>query len=121
MISTANYEARKYGVRAAMPGFIAVKLCPHLKFIKLDFQKYQAAAAQARAVFSKFDASYCSRGLDEASLCITQYCATACLSATQVLSLCMCLFKPEPLVIHLHIAFKHLLNVDCAGSRTAKD
>ncbi|TQD98199.1 hypothetical protein C1H46_016153 [Malus baccata] len=28
MISTANYEARKFGVRAAMPGFIARKLCP---------------------------------------------------------------------------------------------
>lgn len=28
MISTANYEARKYGVRSAMPGFIARKLCP---------------------------------------------------------------------------------------------
>lgn len=28
MISTANYEARKYGVRSAMPGFIAKKLCP---------------------------------------------------------------------------------------------
>ena len=32
MISTANYEARLYGVRAAMPGFIALKLCPHLVF-----------------------------------------------------------------------------------------
>ena len=28
MITTANYEARKYGVRSAMPGFIALKLCP---------------------------------------------------------------------------------------------
>jgi hypothetical protein len=28
---TSNYEARKYGVRAAMPGFIAIKLCPHVR------------------------------------------------------------------------------------------
>lgn len=83
MISTANYEARKYGVRAAMPGFIAMKLCPHLKFIKSNFQKYEEAAAQAREVFSKFDASFCSRGLDEASLCITQYCTQTGFSATQ--------------------------------------
>jgi len=40
MISTANYEARKYGVRAAMPGFIAVKLCPQLIFVNSDFAKY---------------------------------------------------------------------------------
>ena len=31
MISTANYKAREYGVRSAMPGFIAKQLCPHLK------------------------------------------------------------------------------------------
>jgi DNA polymerase kappa len=33
MISTANYLARKYGVRSAMPGFIAKKLCPNLILI----------------------------------------------------------------------------------------
>lgn len=32
MISTANYVARKFGVRSAMPGFIARKLCPQLIF-----------------------------------------------------------------------------------------
>jgi DNA polymerase kappa len=40
MISTANYEARKFGVRAAMPGFIARKLCPDLIFVPVDFTKY---------------------------------------------------------------------------------
>lgn len=40
MLSTANYEARKFGVRAAMPGFIARKLCPELLFVPVDFQKY---------------------------------------------------------------------------------
>lgn len=84
MISTANYEARKYGVRAAMPGFIAVKLCPHLKFIKLNFSKYEKAAAQARAAFAKFDPSYCVRSLDEATLRITDYCTRTGFSATQV-------------------------------------
>ena len=37
MISTANYEARKHGVRSAMPGFIAKKLCPNLVFVAPDF------------------------------------------------------------------------------------
>lgn len=33
-------QARKYGVRAAMPGFIARKLCPELIFVPTDFKKY---------------------------------------------------------------------------------
>jgi DNA polymerase kappa len=41
MISTANYEARKFGVRSAMPGFIARKLCPSLVFIPCNFEKYK--------------------------------------------------------------------------------
>lgn len=41
MISTANYEARKYGVRSAMPGFIARKLCPSLVFIPCNYEKYK--------------------------------------------------------------------------------
>lgn len=36
-----HLQARKYGVRSAMPGFIALKLCPQLVFVKPDFQKYQ--------------------------------------------------------------------------------
>jgi DNA polymerase kappa len=42
MISTANYVARRYGVRAAMPGFIAKKLCPELVFVHLHFDKVLA-------------------------------------------------------------------------------
>jgi DNA polymerase kappa len=37
MISTANYVARKFGVRSAMPGFIAQKLCPNLILIPNHF------------------------------------------------------------------------------------
>lgn len=33
-------QARKFGVRAAMPGFIALKLCPGLIFVPTDFKKY---------------------------------------------------------------------------------
>lgn len=48
MISTANYVARRFGVRSAMPGFIALKLCPQLTFVKTDFQKYVAASQETR-------------------------------------------------------------------------
>jgi len=41
MLTTSNYLARKFGVRAAMPGFIAKKLCPQLVIVPPNFQKYR--------------------------------------------------------------------------------
>ena len=40
MLSTSNYAARKFGVRAAMPGFIAKKLCPNLVIVPSNMEKY---------------------------------------------------------------------------------
>lgn len=71
MISTASYEARKYGVRSAMPGFIGLKLCPGLKFVKHNFEKYSAASAQGKEVFSRYDPHLAMMSLDEAYLDIT--------------------------------------------------
>jgi DNA polymerase kappa len=39
MICTANYRARKFGVRSAMPGFIAKVLCPDLVFVTTNFER----------------------------------------------------------------------------------
>ncbi len=39
--STSNYLARQFGVRAAMPGFIARQLCPNLIIVPCDFEKYR--------------------------------------------------------------------------------
>lgn len=47
--STSNYHARKYGVRAAMPGFIAKKLCPSLVIVPLNFDKYRAVSEEVRS------------------------------------------------------------------------
>lgn len=74
MISTANYEARKYGVRSAMPGFIAKQLCPHLVFVAPNFKKYTAAAKVVRGIFARYDPAFRPASLDEAYLDITEYC-----------------------------------------------
>ena len=42
VLTTANYEARKYGVRSAMPSYIAKKLCPQIILLPLNFPKYVA-------------------------------------------------------------------------------
>ena len=41
MLSTSNYEARKYGVRSAMPGFIGKELCPELIIVSPNYDKYK--------------------------------------------------------------------------------
>ncbi|XP_057963778.1 DNA polymerase kappa isoform X2 [Malania oleifera] len=74
MISTANYEARRFGVRAAMPGFIARKLCPQLIFVPTDFEKYTHYSALTRKVFQKYDPNFMAASLDEAYLDITEVC-----------------------------------------------
>lgn len=43
--STSNYVARRFGVRSAMPGFIAKKLCPQLKIVHGSFDKYREASS----------------------------------------------------------------------------
>ncbi|KAK7478420.1 hypothetical protein BaRGS_00030345 [Batillaria attramentaria] len=75
MLSTSNYEARKYGVRAAMPGFIGRKLCPQLILVPLNFPKYHEVSAQVREVFSDYDANFCPMSLDEAYLDFTSHLA----------------------------------------------
>lgn len=74
MISTANYEARKFGVRAAMPGFIACKLCPELIFVRTDFKKYTYYSDLTRKVFRNYDSNFMAASLDEAYLDITEVC-----------------------------------------------
>ncbi len=52
VVSTASYEARKYGIHSAMPSSEAYRLCPHAIFIQPDHARYSAAS---RAVFDIFD------------------------------------------------------------------
>lgn len=73
MLSTSNYLARRYGVRAAMPGFIGKKLCPGLVIVPCDFSKYKATSKVVRSVLYQYDADVSMAGLDEAYLDITAH------------------------------------------------
>lgn len=73
MLSTSNYLARKFGVRAAMPGFIAKKLCPELTIVTPNYTKYTRVSKEVRAILVQYDSDYCSMSLDEAYLDITQH------------------------------------------------
>ena len=73
MLSTSNYPARKYGVRAAMPGFIAKKLCPQLVIVPLNFDKYRQVSSQVREILAEYDQNFVPMSLDEAYLDLTDY------------------------------------------------
>merc|ERR1719187_1859508 len=73
MLSTSNYRARRFGVRAAMPGFIAKKLCPDLVIIPTNMAKYAAVSDIVREVFKQYDPNFAPMSLDEAYLDITDY------------------------------------------------
>ncbi|MEY4246293.1 MAG: polymerase [Verrucomicrobiota bacterium] len=68
VLTTANYEARKYGCRSAMPVFKALALCPHLVLVPVRFALYQSASLQIRAIFSRFTDLIEPLSLDEAYL-----------------------------------------------------
>ncbi|CAG8534187.1 7322_t:CDS:10 [Ambispora leptoticha] len=73
MLTTANYEARKFGVRSAMPGFIAKRLCPQLILVPCHFEKYTEVSKEVQKVFAKYDPQFAAMSLDEAYLNITDY------------------------------------------------
>lgn len=69
--TTASYEARKYGVRSAMPGWKAKELCPHIIFVKPRFDAYKEASIQIRAIFQRYTDLIEPLSLDEAFLDVT--------------------------------------------------
>lgn len=68
VISTANYPARKYGVRSAMPTAMALKLCPQLKVIPGRYDAYKEASVHIREIFSRYTSLIEPLSLDEAYL-----------------------------------------------------
>ena len=73
MLATSNYVARRFGVRAGMPGFIGKKLCPELKIIAGSYDKYKSVSRVVRDIFYEYDPEFSPMGLDEAYINITQH------------------------------------------------
>ncbi len=71
VISTANYPARKFGVRSAMPTGMALKLCPHLTLLPGRFDAYKEASNHIREIFSRYTSRIEPLSLDEAYLDVT--------------------------------------------------
>ncbi len=71
VVSAASYEARKFGVKSAMSGQQAKKLCPELIFVKPHFSRYRQVSDQIRKIFHEYTDLVEPLSLDEAFLDVT--------------------------------------------------
>ena len=83
VVCAASYEARKFGVRSAMPAVRAERLCPNAVFLTPDFPRYRAVSRQVRDVFRRHTDLIEPLSLDEAYLDVTEN-KTGLPTATQV-------------------------------------
>ena len=83
VVCAASYEARKFGVRSAMPAVRAERLCPSATFLPPDFPRYRAVSSQVREIFKRHTDLIEPLSLDEAYLDVSEN-KTGLPTATQV-------------------------------------
>jgi len=71
VVAAASYEARKFGVKSAMSGYLAKKRCPELIFVKPRFDRYKEISKKIRAIFYDYTELVEPLSLDEAYLDVT--------------------------------------------------
>jgi DNA polymerase-4 len=72
VVAAASYEARRFGVRSAMPMAHAVRLCPHLAIVRPEFKKYRAVSLRVFAIYREVTPLVEPLSLDEAYLDVTE-------------------------------------------------
>ncbi|GBQ27469.1 DNA polymerase IV [Gluconacetobacter sacchari] len=72
VVAAASYEARRHGVRSAMPSVTARRKCPDLVFVPPRFEVYRAVSAQIHAIFARYTTLIQPLSLDEAYLDVTE-------------------------------------------------
>jgi DNA polymerase-4 len=72
VVAAASYEARKFGVRSAMPSVTAKRQCPDLIFVKPRFEVYKTVSQQIREIFAEHTPIIEPLSLDEAYLDVTE-------------------------------------------------
>jgi len=72
VVCAASYEARKFGVRSAMPVVQAERACPHAVFVPPDFSRYRAVSKNVREIFLRHTDLVEPLSLDEAYLDVTE-------------------------------------------------
>lgn len=84
VLTTANYAARKFGCRSAMPVFKALELCPHLTLVPVRFDVYRAESSRIRSIFGRFTHQIEPLSLDEAYLDVSHLRTAAAAIAREI-------------------------------------
>ncbi|MDR2652627.1 MAG: DNA polymerase IV [Prevotellaceae bacterium] len=71
VVSTASYEARKFGVHSAMSSVVAKRLCPNLIFVHSNFDEYKKVSNQIKSILSEYTDLIEPLSIDEAFLDVT--------------------------------------------------
>ncbi len=74
VVSTCNYEARKFGLHSAIPISQAYKRCPHGIYLHPNFEKYHKASKEVMAIVNSYSDMFQQVSIDEAYLDITDKC-----------------------------------------------
>src|SRR5512133_805253 len=83
VVAAASYEARRFGIRSAMPSVTAKRKCPELIFVRPRFEVYRAVSHQIREIFAAYTPLVEPLSLDEAYLDVTEN-LKAMSSATEI-------------------------------------
>ena len=84
VLTTANYEARRFGCHSAMPVFKALELCPKLIIVPVRFDLYRAEANRIRAIFRRFTEIIEPLSLDEAYLDVSALMSSGAAIASEI-------------------------------------
>ncbi|KAH8119422.1 DNA/RNA polymerase [Phellopilus nigrolimitatus] len=87
IVTTASYDARKFGVRSAMPEFVAKKLCPEIILVPVDYKRVGVVSSKVMAICKQYDPNMLVAGCDEGYLNITEYLKEHNLDAAEVTNL----------------------------------
>ena len=71
VVSTASYEARKFGVHSAMPLVTAVKLCPNAIYVRGRYQRYEEKSQEVMGILAQYSPSLIQISVDEAFIDLT--------------------------------------------------
>ncbi|MFH0869104.1 MAG: DNA polymerase IV [archaeon] len=74
VVSTSNYEARKFGIRSGMPISIAYRKCPNCVFLPVNMDLYVEVSSRIMAIFQKYADAFEIGGIDECYLDVSERC-----------------------------------------------
>src|SRR4051794_12085214 len=74
VVAAASYEARKFGIRSALPSVTAGRLCPAAVFVRPDMDKYRAESRIIMDIIAKTGAAIEQMSVDEAYLDLSPFC-----------------------------------------------